>query len=280
MKYCVKNGELVPEDQAGVSVRNKAMFFDFAVYSNIKVVNGKMFLPKLEVDKLFESAKIIDLKHHFTKEQILAWMKMLIEKNNLKDALVRILLIGSEKDSEPLLFLFPLGLTFYPDKYYKEGVKLITFPGERRFPCSKTKDLLLSYLAYREATQQGALDALLVDKDKNIREGTRSSFFVIKKDTLIVPPKEKVLEGITRKIILEIAPKIMKVQEEDIPLGKIQDYDEYFITGTSLSVMPVRQIDDFLAADRAGEQVKELQKLFKEYCENIAQKSIKRGSAP
>jgi branched-chain amino acid aminotransferase len=267
VKFVIKNGELIEKEKACISVYNKALFFDFSVYSNIKVIQGKMFLPDLEIEKLFESAKTIRIEHNFTKEKIIEWTKELIRANNLKDALVRVLLIGPETDTEPLLFLFPVGLTFYPDKFYKKGVKLITYEGERLFPTSKSKDLLLCYIAYREAVKEGAIDALLIDKDKNIREGTRSSFFVIKDNILIVPPKEKVLEGVTRKIILEIAPKIMKVKKEDIPLEKIKEYDEHFLTGTTLNVIPVGQINDIVLREESGEKVKELQKLFKEYCD-------------
>jgi branched-subunit amino acid aminotransferase/4-amino-4-deoxychorismate lyase len=268
-KFVIKNGELIEKDKACISVYNKALFFDFAVYSNIKVIQGKMFLPELEIEKLFESAKTIGIEHNLTKDKLIEWVRKLIKENNLKDALVRVLLIGpeKEKETESILFLFPVGLTFYPKKFYNKGIKLITFEGERLFPTSKTKDLLLGYIAYREAAKQGAIDALLIDRNKNIREGTRSSFFVIKNNTLIAPPKEKVLEGVTRKIILEITPKIMEVKEEDIPLEKIKEYDEHFITGTTLNVMPVRQINDIVLREEAGEKVKKLQKLFKEYCE-------------
>ncbi len=267
IKYAIKNGELIKKEEANVSVYNKALFFDFAVYSNIKVVQGKMFMPGLEIDKLFESAKVIGLEHPFKKEEIIEWMKKLIEKNNLKDALARILLIGPEKDVEPQIFLFPVGLTFYPDHFYIKGVKLITFRGERVVPTSKTKDLLLGYIAYREAVKSEALDALLVDNEGNIREGTRSSFFVIKGNMLVMPQKEKTLEGITRKIIANIAPKILKVKEEDISLANIKNYDEYFLSGTSIGLMPVRQIDDVVVSDGVGEKTKELQKMFREYCE-------------
>ncbi|MEK6984092.1 MAG: aminotransferase class IV [Nanoarchaeota archaeon] len=269
VKFVIKNGELIEKDEAGISIYNKGLFFDFAVYSNIKVTQGKMFLPELEVKKLFESADAIGIEHNFTKDNLIEWAGILIEKNNLKDALLRVLLIGQEKDTAPLLFIFPVGLTFYPDKYYNAGVKLITYNGERFMPISKTKNLLLNYVAYREAEKNNAIDALLVDRDDNIREGTRTSFFVVKDNTLIMPPKEKVLEGITRKIISEIARKVMNVKEEDIPLKKINDYDEHLITGTSIKVMPVRQIDNIILRDKVGEKVKALQKLFKEYGEKF-----------
>lgn len=269
IEFVIKNGELIRKNDACVSVYNKSLFFDFAVYSNIKVVGEKMFLPEFEIEKLFESAIAIGLEHGFTKGQIMDWMRKLIKENNLKDALVRMLLIGPEKETEPVLFLFPVGLTFYPRKFYNDGVNLITFEGERLCPTSKTKNLLLSYLAYREAAKQGAIDALLLDKNKNIREGTRSSFFAITGNTLIAPPKENVLEGVTRKVILEVARTIMSVEEKGIPLAGIRDYDECFITSTTLGVMPVRQINGIFLKETKGVKVSLLQELFTEYCNKL-----------
>jgi len=265
-KHAIKNGKLIPKEEANVSVYNKALFFDFTVYSNIKVVQGKMFLPELEVDKLFESAQAVGIECNFSKDEVVSWASNLVEADNLKDALIRILLVGQEQDSEAQLFLFPVGLTFYPDKFYKQGVKLITVSGERYFPTAKTKNLLMSYHAYQQAAKQNALDALLIDRDGNIREGTRSSFFVIKDGVLIVSPKEKTLEGITKKIILDIASKIMKVKEEDIPLSKTGDYDECFISATTMKIMPVIQIDDIMIGEGVGGWTGRLMGLFREYC--------------
>jgi len=267
VEYVIKNGELITKDQASISVYNKALFFDFAVYSNIKVVQGKMFLSELEIKKLFESAKVIGLKHNFNQKKIIDWAQKLIRKNNLKNALIRVLLIGPEKETKPILFLFPVGLTFYPNSFYKKGVKVITYQGERFLPTAKTKNLLMQYLAYNQAVEKNAIDALLVGRNGNIQGGTRSSFFVIKNNTLITSPKQQVLDGVTKKIVLDLAVKIMSVKEQDIPLSKIKNYDEYFLTAMTLNIMPVRQIDNQVVSQGVGEKTKELQKLFKEYCE-------------
>ena len=263
-KLVIKNGELIPKEDANISVYSKALFFDFCVYSNIKVIQGKMFLPEFEIEKLFESAEKVGIKYEHSVEELLQWAEMLVKENNLQDALIRLLLVGEDVESEAQLFMFPVGLTFYPNKFYSEGVKLITFDGERYLPTAKTKNLLMSYDAYQEAISRNALDALLVDRDNNIREGTRSSFFVIKDNTLIIPPKEKTLEGITKKIILDIAPQIMKIKEANISLDKIFDYDECFISATTMKIMPVCQIDEIKF--EVGEKTKELMKLFKRHC--------------
>ncbi|MFH1721439.1 MAG: aminotransferase class IV, partial [Candidatus Altiarchaeota archaeon] len=173
-KYVIRNGELIEKEKANISIYSKSLFFDFCVYSNIKVVHGSMFVPHLEIKKLFQSAEIIGLDHPFTEEEVVSWTRTLIKVNHLSDALIRLLLIGPEKESEATLFLFPVGLTFHPKKLYTKGAKVITYEGERVFPTAKSKDLLLGYLGYQEAMKNDAIDALLVDNEGNIREGTRS----------------------------------------------------------------------------------------------------------
>jgi branched-subunit amino acid aminotransferase/4-amino-4-deoxychorismate lyase len=263
--FVIRNGETVRKEEACVSVYNKQLFFDFAVYSNIKVVRGRMLFPELEIEKLFQSAVAIGLRHSFTAHELLKWASDLVVVNNLKDALIRILLIGSEAGTNPIIFLFPVGLTFYSRGFYRRGARLVTFQGQRQFPAAKTTNLLLEYLAYREASNKGAIDALLTDGEGNITEGTRCSFFAIKGGVLIAPPRGKVLEGVTRKILFDIAPSVIRVEERDIKLDELQECEEFFITGTTFGLMPIRQIDGIYAKSVAGAKFKELQKKFKEY---------------
>ena len=82
-----------------------------------------------------------------------------------------------------------------------------------------------------------------------------------------MPPREKVLEGVTRKTIMDIAPKIMNVKEQDIPLEMINQYDECFISATTMDIMPVSQINDVKLRQKAGEKVKSLQELYKDLVE-------------
>lgn len=265
--FVIKNGELIRKEDANINIYNKAMFFDFAVYSNIKVVKGRMFIPEIEIDKLFQSADVIGIEHDFNRDEISAWVRKLIDKNSIGDALVRLLLLGADQDNPPLLFIFPVGLTFYPKKMYNQGVKVITFHGERFMPKSKAKSLLLNYIAYREAVKNDALDALLIDHKGNIAEGTRTSFFGVKDNVLLTPPDDDVLEGVTRKIILEIASGIMKIEKRKISLKKIDDFDIIFISSTSMGIMPVNKIDDKKLVPKFG-KIKELEKKFKDYCKN------------
>jgi branched-subunit amino acid aminotransferase/4-amino-4-deoxychorismate lyase len=262
----ILNGKLISQKEAVVPITDKAYFFDFAVYSSLKIIKSKIFFPDYHIDRLFESAKAINLEHNFTKEMVSSWLNLLIKKNKLKEAFLKIVLIGDpEKNKNARLYIFPLtGVTYYPKNFYSKGVKVVTYRGERRFPKAKTKDLLLSFLALREAKKNNAVEALMIDNEGNIREGTKSNFFAIKNDTIITPPKEKSLEGITKKMILKACKNDFKTKEEDIALSKVKNYDELFVSSTLFNVLPINQIDDIkLKTDFS--QTKKIQKLFKDY---------------
>jgi len=256
------NGVISPKEKAVIPVSHKAYFFDFAVYESIKVIKGKSFFAEDHIERLFKSAELIELEHPFRKPQVQNWLNQLIAESQLKEAYIRIILIGAA-DNGAQLFIIPLaGVTFYSKKTYRVGMKAVTFIGERRIPNAKSKDLLLNYLALRKATENNAIEALLIDHKGNIREGTRSNFFAIKDGVLFTPPDEKVLEGVTRKKVLGIAAKIMPVKKEAIPLSKISEFDEVFITSTLLNIMPLNQIDN-RSFSAPFEKTKKLQEMFK-----------------
>ena len=267
-KHAIRNGKLVEASEASVSVFSKAFFFDYAVYANVKVVRNRLFIPEYEVEKLFESAERLGLQHSFKKSDVVKWAKTLVEADSPGDALLRLLLIGAASpDEEPLLFVFPVGLTFYADKLYSRGASLVSVKGERHLPGVKSKDLLMSFQALAQAQKAGAIDALLVDGNGNAREGTRTTFYAIKGDALITAPKELVLEGVTRKIVFELAPACgLAVKEKNISLADLlsRKFDEVFVSNTTMGVMPVSSIDGVAYA--VGAKTKALEKAFKNYC--------------
>ena len=264
-EFVIRNGNLIKSEEACISIYNKPFFFNFAVYSNVKVVKGRMFAPALEIEKLFESASKIGISCGFSKDDAMEWLRRLVSANKIGNALIRMLLVGGDENTKPAFFMFPVGLTFYPKKMYSKGAKVITYEGERLFPQSKTQCLLLNYMAYREASKKGAIDAILVDREGNMREGTRTSLFAIKGGFLIAPPDEDVLEGLTRKLVLEIAPKLMRVKKEKI--RKDGNYDGFFITSTTIGIMPICEIDE-KRTDFDKEKIKALQDAYKEYCKD------------
>jgi len=266
-KYVIINNELIEAKKVNISILSKANFFDFAVYDSMKVVQGKTFFPKFHVERLIESAKIIGLNHQFKKGDILKSIDLLVKENKLDNSMIRlILIVASDKKEEPMFCIFDVGLSFYDKKDYKKGVKAITFKGERVFPQAKVKCLTLNFVALREAQKRGAKDALLINHNGQILEGTRSNFFAVKNGIVYTAPLTQVLQGITRKILVDIVrANDIPLVEEAIYYSKIKEYDEIFFTSTSMNVMPISMIDDYEVTGGVGSVTKLLMQKFKEY---------------
>ena len=243
MKYVIKNYQLIPEEEAVMPVTHREYFFNFSIYESLKVIQGKVYFVDEYIERLMNSAKVVGIEHSFSKSDLINSFNKLIEKNNTENGLLRVQLIGGEN---PTLFVFTVGITFYPKKFYREGIKVVTYNGERYLPEAKSNCLLLNYVAYRKAQEQKALDALLVDKDGFALEGTRSNLFVIKGNKLITT-NEQVLEGVTRKHILLAAKELgLNIVFEKILIEDILEkkYDEVFISSTSMGAMPVREVNE------------------------------------
>ena len=134
----------------------------------------------------------------------------------------------------------------YPTaEQYRNGVKGILFNAERKDPESKVINHKLRSAIYHRLILEGAYEALLVNENKMITEGSRSNIFFLKGETLVTAPDNLILNGITRKHILEICSENkMKVELRCVSMNEISEYDAVFMTGTSPMVLPFCCIDD------------------------------------
>ena len=260
-KYFSKNGQILPIEQATIPLENVEYSYGFGVYETMKVRNGVVYFVDQHVNRLFKSSEIIELIHSYSKEQIKGYIEDLINKlrseseNAEISCNIKMLLIGGR---EPLLFIIPLSPLFPDRKLYSQGAKTITVHNERLLPNAKTLNMFPSYMAYKKAKENGCYDALYIDSQGYITEGTRTNFFAIKGSTLFSPPLDKILEGVTRTTMIHVARKHgFEIQEKDIPLSEIDQYDDSFLTSTSTRIVPIRQIDDFIYAE-IPEKLKEL----------------------
>ena len=261
------NGRIVDEGEAKISITDKAVWYDFGVYESVKVLQGKVMWPQMHVERFFRSAELIGMNMGWDKGEVMQWIHEFAAAMGLKDHLIKMCAYGdADKNEQARVFMFALGLTFYPDKYYKDGVRAITYQGERHFPNSKSFDILLNFLAHREAREKGAFDALLVDRDGNVREGTSTNLFIVEHRTVITPPLTDVLEGVTRIHVMKLLrDNKIPIQEERVSAERLLKSDEVFITATSPNILPVTQVNDQAVRDgKVGEVVKNVMKLFRE----------------
>ncbi len=256
------NGRLLPVEEAKIPVDQVEFSYGFGVYETLRVRHGHVFFLTDHAERLMQSAVLIELDHPFTVGHIEQWINELVKKNNPEAANIKVLLIGGKQKQDAQLFAFLLAPKFLEKKEYREGVKVTTFHHERFLPQAKTLNMLPSYIAYTKAQRSNAFDALFIDRNGNITEGTRSNFFAIKEKTLFTPPLTEVLDGITRRNVIACAVQYgYEIEEQLIPLSKIFEYDGAFVTNTSGGIVPIRTIDDHSFPSRC-EAVQELRKYF------------------
>ncbi|QQG37735.1 MAG: aminotransferase class IV [Candidatus Kaiserbacteria bacterium] len=264
-KYFSKNGVALPLAEAVVPLSNIEYQYGFGVYENVRVVRGRPLFLDDHVERLEESARIIGLEHPFESTAIHHSVDELIAKNEIDTANLKLLLLGGRSEAEASLFILPLNPLFPDKKIYRDGVLLVSHQYERLFPHAKTLNMLGSFLAYRKAKAADAYDALLIDRQGFVTEGTRTNFFALKGKTIYSPPESEILLGVTRKYVLEAAHRSgFALEERKITLADLKEYDAAFITSTSSKILPVRQIDD-ASVDVSAPALRELMTAFDDF---------------
>ena len=153
----------------------------------------------------------------------------------------------------------------YPeDEYYKKGVKVILYYGERENPNLKIVSTAFRAKISEKMKVANAHEALLVDRNGFITEGSKSNFFGIKDKKIITAKGEDVLRGITRHKIFKIAELLgIEVDEIDIKASEIMDLDALFISGTSVAILPISQVDN-IKFDVNNETLRKIMKIYNE----------------
>ncbi len=152
-------------------------------------------------------------------------------------------------------------------RLYIEGGRLITHEFQREWPEIKSTNYLNSLILDSIRKEQDAVDILYLTRD-GVSECSRSNFFMLRNNKLITP-SSKILEGITRKIILNLSKNIFEVEERTVLQNEIKTAEEVFITSTSKGLMPIVQIDNHLIGrGKVGKGTSKLSLLFEKYIEN------------
>ncbi len=237
-----KNLKVVDKNQANVSIQNIAFSYGYGVYENIRVTNNEIRYLDEHLERLFISMKMLSIVSPFPQHQIAKACKELNEQVADETYNLKIIVIGGDS---PELFILPLKPKFVDRKMYRDGAKVITVEYERYLPQVKSLNMLGSYLVYKQAQEASAYDALLVDRNGAIPEGSRTNFYALKEKTIYTARDEKVLAGVTRKHILDFAVEHgFSIEFETPKLRELEKYDGFFISNTSSKLLPVSQINN------------------------------------
>lgn len=241
--------------------------YGFGVYENIRVVRGLAMFLSDHIDRLFLSANTIGLSHTLQKNIVERWVKELIEKVEDDAFNIKMLLIGGKAADDAMLSILPLKPRFPEKKLFTQGTTVTLAHYERLFPNAKTLNMLGSFMAYRDAKEAGAYDALLINQRNEIVEGTRTNFFLAEGKTIVSAPKEDILEGVTMKHVLNVARENgWSIVFEPITQKRMESSDGAFLTSTSSKIMPLVKIGNH--ALTIPESLRELMRAFDLFLES------------
>jgi branched-chain amino acid aminotransferase len=219
------------------------------VFDFMRTFNGKPNHLKEHVVRLKNSARKIGLKLPWSKEDIITIVETTLRKNQLPEANIRIVITGGSStdfitpQGNPRLLVLVTPITLPPSEWYTKGIKIITVHTRRNLPEAKSIDYIRATIALRKANKAGAVEAIYLDRESYVLEGTTSNIFAIVDDVLITP-KENILPGITRKAVLEISRALMEHRIEKLSLESLHTAKEVFITGSGKGLVPVVKVDD------------------------------------
>jgi D-alanine transaminase len=253
MSIAFYKDQFIPVNQAVIPIDERGHQFGDGVYEVIRVYNGKPFLLEEHLLRLESSAKAIQLQLTHTLPELTTIILEGIKLAHLDDAEVY---VDVTRGIAPRAHLFPdvpsvLAMTvrptrIIPDHLRKTGVKITLLPDERWTNCYiKSLNLLPNLLAKQRAFSTGYYEAVFY-KEGLITEGSSSNVFIANQGKLYSPPlSKKILPGITRAKVLELADRMsLTFQEAELSIQDLHGADEVFITSTTYEIMPVVQIDD------------------------------------
>lgn len=213
-----------------------------SIYEVIRIIQGKPLFLQRHLGRLENSAKITDLNLWLDHKEIQERIYKLIKINNISFGNIKF--IFNFNDSNTFLAYFVEH--HYPEEEdYIKGVPTILYHGERENPNAKVINKSFRDGVNKEIKDKKAFEAILVDRNGYITEGSKSNIFMVKDKKVFTAPLQGVLPGTTREVIIEVCKKLgIEVIEQRIHYKAVKDLDALFISGTSPKVLPIRKVDE------------------------------------
>jgi branched-chain amino acid aminotransferase len=248
------NGELTEAYKAHISVFDRGLLFGDSVYEATLVKNKKALFWKEHLDRLHLSAQMIGLPITVSEETLQLWTKSILQNINTNAShLLRLVVtrgsgavnLAPSKDIMNTVIFYATPL-HYPEHWYKVGLRYAVSERKRNHPQAldpkaKTGNYLNSQLALMDGKALGFDDAVLLNQEGFVTEGSTNNIWIVKDNALITPHlKHGLLKGITRDKILELAKiKGWSCREADISLDDLYSAQESFMTSSTKGVVPI-----------------------------------------
>lgn len=257
------DGQMVPWRDANTHVLTHTLHYGMGVFEGVRAYEAEqgtaIFRLEAHTDRLFNSAKIMNMKMPFDKETINQAQRAAVAENNLKSAYLRpMVYYGSEGmglradnlKTHVIVAAWEWG-AYMGEENLTKGIKVATSSYTRHhvnITMTKAKAngaYMNSMLALQEAVSHGCDEALLLDTEGYVCEGSGENFFMIRDGVIYTPELTAALDGITRKTVMQLARECgYDVVEKRITRDEVYIADEAFFTGTAAEVTPIRELDN------------------------------------
>jgi branched-chain amino acid aminotransferase len=252
------DGKLLPKEDAKIGVYDHGLLYGDGVFEGIRVYSGKIFECDAHLRRLYDSARAIRLTIPITPEQFRAAIEQTFKANNFTDCYVRAVVtrgvgylgLNPNKCPTPSVFIITDTIELYPKEMYEKGMAVITASVIRNHPNAvspriKSLNYLNNILAKIEAADANVPEAIMLNHEGNVAEATADNIFIVRGGQVQTPTTyDGILEGVTRKVIIELCRKMnIPCAEKTLQRHDLYVADECFLTGTGAEVVPVTKID-------------------------------------
>lgn len=253
------NGQLVPKEEAKISVFDHGLLYGDGVFEGIRAYNGRVFKLDEHIQRLYRSAHTFLIELPISQAEMREAVIQTLRANNLRDAYIRITVsrgtgLGLDPRNvvgPPTIIIITDSLSLYPESMYENGLEVITVsvrvpPAQAIDPRVKSLGKYINnIMAKFLANQYGAGEGLMLTVDGYVAEATGDNLFIVSDGAIYTPPASVgILEGITRNTVIELARKQgYKVEERMMTLYDVYNADEAFLTGTAAEMIPMVKLD-------------------------------------
>lgn len=248
----------VKKEEAVVSVYDHGFLYGDGVFEGIRMYGGNVFRLSEHLDRLYDSAKSIMLKIPYNKEELTEIVVNTLRKNKYQDAYIRLVVsrgvgnLGLDPTTcnNPQVIVIAEQLSIFPKALYETGIEIVSVASRRNrsdvlSPKVKSLNYLNNILVKIEAHLAGVNEALMLNDQGYVAEGSADNIFIVKNNVFKTPPGYVgALEGITRNAIIDLAKKKgFDIKEDVFTRHDVYTADEVFLTGTAAEVIAVVRVD-------------------------------------
>ncbi|MDH2331831.1 MULTISPECIES: branched-chain-amino-acid transaminase [Paenibacillus] len=252
------DGQHVTKENAKVSVYDHGFLYGDGIFEGIRIYNGNIFKCKEHLERLYDSAKSIQLNIPLSPDEMLEAMAETIRLNEMRNGYIRLIVSrgAGNLGLDPLrcakasVIIIVEQLAIYPEEAYLTGLKTISVSQRRNIPDAlnpkiKSLNYLNNILVKIQSNYAGVGEAIMLNSQGYVTEGSADNIFIVKNGVLYTPPCYLgALEGITRNAIIDLSAKLgYPLKEQPFTLHDVYVADEVFFTGTAAEVIAAYEVD-------------------------------------